>query len=57
MGLKFLGANGGSISDEIQCINYALSKRVKLSNNSYGGYGFSQAEFDAKKAELLKKIG
>ena len=48
MALKFLGANnGGATSDAIQCINYAISKKAKLSNNSWGGYGRSQALFDA----------
>lgn len=48
MALKFLGASGGGLnSDMIQCVNYALSKNVKLSSNSYGGYGYDQAQYDA----------
>lgn len=54
MALRFLGANGGTISDGIQCINYALSKRVKLSNNSWGGGGFSQALYDAIDAARIQ---
>jgi len=51
MALKCLSAAGsGTDSDIIQCINYAISKRCKLSNNSYGGTQFSQARFDAMDA-------
>jgi subtilisin family serine protease len=48
MPLKFLNASGsGSTSVAISCLNYAVSKGVKVSNNSWGGGGFSQALFDA----------
>ncbi|HUS35217.1 MAG TPA: S8 family serine peptidase [Verrucomicrobiae bacterium] len=48
MALKFLQAAGfGFESDEIQCINFTILKKVKITSNSYGGGGFSQAEFDA----------
>lgn len=43
MALKFLGPNGGSTSDAILAIQYAKSKGAKLSNNSWGGGGYSQA--------------
>jgi subtilisin family serine protease len=48
MALKFLCEEGGSNSDNILAIQYAKSKGVKLSNNSYGCTGcFSQALKDA----------
>jgi len=47
MALKFICAQGGSTSDAILAIQYARSKGVKLSNNSWGGGGFSQALRDA----------
>lgn len=53
MGLKFLNAYGsGSLSGAIQAINYmvAMKKRgvnIRVSNNSWGGGGFSQALYNA----------
>jgi Mg-chelatase subunit ChlD len=38
------------VSDEIAAIEYALKMGAKISNNSYGGYGFVQSEYDAVKA-------
>ncbi len=34
----------------IAAIDYAVQMGARVSNNSYGGYGFSQAEYDAVKA-------
>jgi len=47
MALKFLGANGGSTADAITCIDYATDMGVKITNNSWGGGGFSQALEDS----------
>ncbi len=48
MALKFLSASGsGSTSAAVSCVNYAVNKGVKISNNSWGGGGFSQALYDA----------
>ena len=48
MGLKFLSAGGsGFTSDAIEALGYAKSKGAKISNNSWGGGGFSQALKDA----------
>lgn len=47
MALRFLGPNGGVTSDAILSVQYANSKRVRVSNNSWGGGGFSQALYDA----------
>ena len=48
MPLKFLGDNGnGSTSNAILAIDYATAKGVKLTNNSWGGGGFSQALYDS----------
>jgi len=51
MALKFLSASGsGSTSDAIEALNYAVSKGVKVSNNSWGGGGYSTALFNAIQA-------
>jgi thermitase len=47
MPLKFLGPNGGYTSDAIEALNYAVAEGAKISNNSWGGGGFSQALLDA----------
>lgn len=48
MALKFDDAEGlASISNEIECIDYALANGAQLINISYGSIGFSQAEYDA----------
>ena len=48
MPLKFLNDTGwGYTSDAISAINYATAKGVKLTNNSWGGGGYSQALSDA----------
>jgi subtilisin family serine protease len=48
MALKFLSAGGGGqTSDALECLNYAVAKGAKISNNSWGGGPFSQALFDA----------
>ena len=48
MPLKFLNDQGsGSTSNAILAINYATAKGVKLTNNSWGGGGYSQALYNA----------
>ncbi len=47
MSLKFLGPNGGSDSNAIKAIEYAVNKGVRISNNSYGGSGCNPALKDA----------
>jgi subtilisin family serine protease len=47
MACKFLGVGGGTTSDGIECVNYAVSKGAHILNNSWGGGGYSQALFDA----------
>jgi subtilisin family serine protease len=48
MPLKFLDDTGsGYTSDAILAINYATTKGVKLTNNSWGGGGFSQGLYNA----------
>ena len=42
MALKFLGANGGSTSDAIRAIDYAVEMGAHLTSNSWGGGGYSQ---------------
>jgi uncharacterized repeat protein (TIGR01451 family) len=63
MALKFLGPDGGSTADLLEALSYAKMMRdrwvtsggtqganVRITNNSYGGPEFSQAEFDAIQA-------
>lgn len=51
MALKFLDNEGiGYISNSIICIEYALTKGVKILNNSWGGDGYSDSLKDAIKA-------
>jgi len=46
--LKFLNASGnGAISGALSALQYCTSKGVKVSNNSWGGGGFSQSFLDA----------
>lgn len=47
MPLKFLGPDGGYTSDAIKALNYAVAEGAKISNNSWGGGGASQALLDA----------
>jgi subtilisin family serine protease len=48
MPLKYLNDSGvGFTSNAILAINYATAKGVKLTNNSWGGGGYSQALYDA----------
>ena len=48
MGLKFLDAAGrGFTSSAILALDYAVSKGVRISNNSWGGSGNDLALFDA----------
>jgi len=55
MALKFLGVNGGTTSDAIEAVNYATLMRnrgvnIRLTNNSWGGGGYSQALYNAIEA-------
>jgi subtilisin family serine protease len=47
MALRFIGPNGGLTSDAVLAVQYMNQKRVKVSNNSWGGGGFSQSLYDA----------
>ncbi len=49
MPLKFLGRTGGSISDSIECIDYAIARRAHVINASYGSSSYSKSEYDAIK--------
>jgi len=45
--MRFLGPQGGYTSDAILAVNYCRVKGVKVSNNSWGGGGYSQGMYDA----------
>eukprot|EP01069_Polyplicarium_translucidae_P002228 Polyplicarium_translucidae@DN1960_c0_g1_i1.p1 len=47
MCLRFIDGDEGRISDQVVAIDYAVKMGAKVSNNSYGGYGFSKPEFEA----------
>jgi subtilisin family serine protease len=48
VGLKFLNRSGsGSTSDAILALQYAHQKGIRVSNNSWGGGGYSQALYNA----------
>ena len=50
MPLKFIGANGeGTAADAVRAILYAAANGAHITNNSYGGDGFSQAMLDASR--------
>jgi subtilisin family serine protease len=47
-GLKFLSAQGsGSTSNAIKALQYATATGMRVTNNSWGGGGFSQSLYDA----------
>jgi subtilisin family serine protease len=45
--IKFLGADGGTVSDAVKAIEYADSMGAKISNNSWGGGNYSYAIYEA----------
>jgi len=48
--LRFLGPTGGFTSDAVSAVQYCTTNNIKVSNNSWGGGGFSQALFNAIQA-------
>jgi thermitase len=49
--IKFLtGSGSGSLADAVKSIQYATLMNVHMTNNSWGGGGFTQSMFDAIKA-------
>ncbi|MBI3926724.1 MAG: S8 family serine peptidase [Armatimonadetes bacterium] len=51
MACKFLDSTGsGWTSDAVLAVNYAVQNGAQLSNNSWGGGGYSQALYDAIQA-------
>lgn len=53
--LRFLGPQGGFTSDAISAVQYCTTNNIKVSNNSWGGGGFSQGLYDA--IDASKSIG
>ncbi|MCA9300456.1 MAG: S8 family serine peptidase, partial [Phycisphaerales bacterium] len=47
MPLRFLGPFGGSTSDAVEAVNYAVANGARISNNSWGGGGFSTSLYNA----------
>ena len=55
MPLKFLSARGsGSISNAIKALRYAIDNGADISNNSWGGGGYSQAFKDVLDSGIAK---
>ena len=51
MALKFLDSEGyGTVSEEVEGIDYAVENGAKIMNASFGGYEYSQSEYDAVEA-------
>lgn len=50
MAVKFLDKGSGTISDAIKAITYADRMEARVTSNSWGGGGYSQALYDAMKA-------
>ncbi|MCL4741625.1 MAG: S8 family serine peptidase [Phycisphaerales bacterium] len=55
MPLRFIGPFGGSTADAIAALDYAAAKGVKVSNNSWGGGGYSSSMYNAINAS--KSVG
>ncbi len=47
MALRFLGSNGGSTSGAIASLDYAVQMGATISNNSWGGGGYSTALYQS----------
>ena len=47
MPVKFLGADGGLVSDAVAALDYAVDNGARISNNSWGGGGYSRTLHDA----------
>ncbi|WP_341503671.1 S8 family serine peptidase [Gallaecimonas sp. GXIMD4217] len=52
VGCSFLGPNGGTLADGVQCIDYMVGLKnagvnIRVLNNSWGGGGFTQTLVDA----------
>lgn len=56
MGLKFFDGDGGSVSDAIRAIYYAVDNGAKIISNSWGGFSYSKALFDAIKYANSKGV-
>ncbi len=57
MELKFITSTGyGALSDEIECINFAIANGVRVINASYGSNTYSSSEFDAIQSAGTAKI-
>ncbi|MCL4742732.1 MAG: S8 family serine peptidase [Phycisphaerales bacterium] len=55
MALRFLGSGGGTTTGAINSLQYAVNKQVKVSNNSWGGGGYSSSLYNA--IENSKSVG
>lgn len=50
LSLRFLDASGfGLLSDMVECVDYAIARRVRVINASFGGASYSKTEYEAFK--------
>lgn len=56
MPLKFLGPSGGSTSNAIRAINYAVQMGAQVINNSWGGGSYSKALHEALVAAYAQGV-
>ncbi len=54
MSLRFMGPDGGHVSNAISALQYAIAMGAKVSNNSWGSNQYSQSLYDAIKSARTK---
>ncbi|MDW7651990.1 MAG: S8 family serine peptidase [Bacillota bacterium] len=47
MPVRVLSSSGGTTTDIVEGVEYATANGAQIMNHSYGGYGYSQAMYDA----------
>jgi subtilisin family serine protease/outer membrane protein assembly factor BamB len=57
MALKFIGANAGSTSDNIKCIDYAIEHGAHIMSNSYGSKGKSPSLLRSQAIQRAQEKG
>ena len=57
IGCKFLSSSGsGSTSDAIECVRWCREQGAKITSNSWGGGGYSQALFDEIQLSAVRHV-
>jgi outer membrane protein assembly factor BamB/subtilisin family serine protease len=50
MALKFLGVNGGDVTDELTCFTFAINHGARIANASFGSTDYDPSELEAVQA-------